>query len=913
MDDEVGERIRSSSGLQILEWLSPLDQKQRRAFARSVSGLFQQWQETRFERMAGKARPVFQDEDALKVAVLATATASELRRFGHAVLPRSIALLDVMRVLSPDWLDQWVEEFIEKHPSITFRLAPLWRAGLCRRPAGDARILGYYDHYSGLKLADHPEFNEDIWRFFSVEGGGELSLATHDKYRRNETWSDRLLVLAKDGTLDRQRLLDASLDALEMDFSQFRAGWYSRFHEALMPTLDEQSVRAERYLQLLSTSIPPTLSLALQALKRLQAASLLDPGDLLDCLAPALVARHKSAAMDALHLLAGAGKRAPARSDGIATLAITALASEVAPVQAKALEVIAGSGAAESPAMQALLAAHRTVVAPSVRARLAQLLAEPERPLPKVPALPVAPVPWAFAPVSPCVTPDDALMAYLAVLENPRDPIAVERAVDGIAQHGHMLKSASRLSPAAKRSLQILAKGTPDKLKLALAALGQAWCTDSLPTEILGTGSTGSAFSIREPSLAATFLLRCDEVITLSRSGSGLPLLSLPSDSSGEVKPAELAARLSEYGRAGMRPGEADLALALTRLSVEGRGSAAKLVDGQDGAARAFAFALGGDAVIGEGPVWAAAWLARRLVDQAGPRWPGPDPEPDAGVPARYELRVEKSGSPPYEWCRPSAKVSPPLRRPDPAYPGSLFHYRRSPFWNVASACGTSASEIAWAALVSPAQPEAFFASAIDALDASEKLADHPCIAYLTAFDRLKAEPPPMGYAVLAYYLASRDKSVCAQTIDKLSRLIERQLISASSLASAVSPFLLVGPFPTGRWTRSFADLSKAGPAQEAFVRDLITSILRFDAAEIPADIGGMIELLHELQLNCGLPVDDPTAAACLQALTYIGGKTGVFAKKLLLLQSSGARGRRGSSGGWGRSGASQSPSQLMR
>ena len=39
----------------------------------------------------------------------------------------------------------------------------------------------------------------------------------------------------------RQRLLDASLAALARDFSTYRAGWFSRFHESLAPTDDERA------------------------------------------------------------------------------------------------------------------------------------------------------------------------------------------------------------------------------------------------------------------------------------------------------------------------------------------------------------------------------------------------------------------------------------------------------------------------------------------------------------------------------------------------------------------------------------------------------------------------------------------------------------------------------------------------
>ena len=87
------------------------------------------------------------------------------------------------------------------------------------------------------------------------------------------------------------------------DFIQFRAGWFSRFHEALEPSYNERKEREETYLKLLGSSIPPTVSFALKALKQIQ-AKLPIKGEYLDrYLAPALAARSKSSAMTALALV----------------------------------------------------------------------------------------------------------------------------------------------------------------------------------------------------------------------------------------------------------------------------------------------------------------------------------------------------------------------------------------------------------------------------------------------------------------------------------------------------------------------------------------------------------------------------------------------------------------------------------
>lgn len=883
--------IRSAGAQEMLARLATMAEKERRSCAALVRDLFKQWYATlgmAFDKPPAGVR----DLDALRVAMLATATRAELRPYGVLAIPRSLPLVEVMRALSPSWLDGWVGDLVEDRPFSACALAPLWRSGLCRRPESDALILAYYNTFRSAELTEHPEFIEEhVWRFFEVEGGGDLSLAAHDKYcKRPENWSDALVRLAGTGELDRGRLLDASLDALERDFGQFRAGWYSRFHAALDPSLDEQSERCDRYVQLLASAVPPTVALALKALKALDKAGKLPLDDLLGAIRPALLARQKSAALAALQLLASAAKRSPERAPEIAGAALTALVSESAEVQGMALDLVDRLAAAGLPEVQAALAEHLDIVAPSVRARLATMLARPTCAIASEPAeerrREVAAI---FVPVVPVASADEALGAYLQVLEDPRDPLAVERAMDGLSRFGAALAAgASQLSPLSKRAGQIFGTAGYQKIKLALAACGRGWCGEGMPGELVRDSRASHGVSgIADDSLAATFLERCDEIIARVRRGEALPLLSLPSDSSGRVRPADLVDRLDLYRASGAAPGTVDLALALTRLAREGRAAEAERVDRSDEAGEAVAFALGiGGAASGTGPLWAAAWLARS-ADVGDPEalWPTGEREPGAGATARHCLVVEKEGDESHYWCHPRVETAPGVRQPDRRIPAVLLHCRRKSGWGLsAHACGYEPADIAWSSLVMPADPEAFLANAIGALDTSQKLADHPCIAYLDAFDRLDGEPGPIGCAVLALYLASEDKSLCAHALDKVVRLAGEDRVPAERFAAAILPFMLVGTFPSMRWTRALAAVAETGPRHRKFARDVAAGLMGFDPARAPRDIGGMIELLYELQLASGTPFDDPGAIECLEGLDG-GGKAAKFSARLLALR----------------------------
>jgi tetratricopeptide (TPR) repeat protein len=314
-------------------------------------------------------------------ALLGTATLSELKSLGWRAANADTHAFEVLSARQPEWLPAWAAWILEEstyHWTVVRRFV---RAGLCPRPDSDAYILGILAHAWRSRssprelLEEDPDLLEqEVWRLFEVEGGGEDSLAARDKFGRERSWSQVLADLGNEGRLSRDRLLDASLDALERDFAQFRAGWFSRFHEALSPTLDERAARMGRYLALLGSRIPPTVSFALKALAALDKADRLPPGPVVDQIAPALRAREKGAVTQALRLLDRAVRRDPSLAARAAEVAAKALTHESPEVQGAALDFIERHARPPGPELADLLRARQEDVAPSQRPRLLALL-----------------------------------------------------------------------------------------------------------------------------------------------------------------------------------------------------------------------------------------------------------------------------------------------------------------------------------------------------------------------------------------------------------------------------------------------------------------------------------------------------------------------------------------------------------
>jgi Family of unknown function (DUF6493) len=170
------------------------------------------------------------------------------------------------------------------------------REGLIEPPEGDDYLRGLVDGVSSTRadleqldsvyrglIADPQLLEREVWQLFDVDVGSELSHANtwrqkvegepREGYTRSDNlWLYALTRLADEGRLDRQRLLDASLDALMRDFRASTVGWYVKLHEALKPTRAERVERLDGYLALVTSPAPAVVKEGLAALREIEDA-----------------------------------------------------------------------------------------------------------------------------------------------------------------------------------------------------------------------------------------------------------------------------------------------------------------------------------------------------------------------------------------------------------------------------------------------------------------------------------------------------------------------------------------------------------------------------------------------------------------------------------------------------------------
>ena len=99
-------------------------------------------------------------------------------------------------------------------------------------------------------------------------GTEETGRPAEEHTRGDNRWLHALSTARRRGRLDRQRLLDASLDALMRDFRASTVGWYAKLHEELEPTRTERVERLDRYMALVTSPAPVVARRGLAALAR---------------------------------------------------------------------------------------------------------------------------------------------------------------------------------------------------------------------------------------------------------------------------------------------------------------------------------------------------------------------------------------------------------------------------------------------------------------------------------------------------------------------------------------------------------------------------------------------------------------------------------------------------------------------
>jgi hypothetical protein len=443
---------------------------------------------------------------------------------------------------------------------------------LCHRMRGGAGLGDWFVRHPLTGLLDDPGLLEDeVWRLFTVPDAA-LMLAAGDG-----RWEDALVTLAERGRLDRDRLLDACLDAFTMDFAPGRVGWYVTFHDRMGPSLSEMAARAGQYLRLLATGAKPGLSLGQKACGRLLEAGLLAPEDLLAASGPALLFPLKSVAAAQLKLIAKVAAAQTPLTDRALASAAVAFGHERLDIQEAALKLIARWGLPEDEPERGTITELAASLAPAL-AREAAALGLPDRSGPVHVEVP-APGPAGDELLPPPLDdPDELVQLLTQLMEDASDALALERAVAGavrlcVLPVGERARLAGPLLKRAERRLREDYDGpfSGHEITADVAALTLAWATGQVPDTGAAVRPYGSEDretvlrSGRAKIMAGVLTARIWEACTLVAEGSPARLLAEPESGSGAIGPDRLLGRLRSW--VGRDLPRYDLETALLRLA----------------------------------------------------------------------------------------------------------------------------------------------------------------------------------------------------------------------------------------------------------------------------------------------------------------------------------------------------------
>jgi hypothetical protein len=844
---ELETAIEAGDVERTLAALETMPEVERRAAAPVLAGL---------HAKVHREEPFSARHTAATLALFGTGTLAQAMKCGYDGDP---AIARVLLARRPAWLQEWCDAVADRRWPLVRRLA---RAGAVERRSSERYTIGLISQSTLVHpvalFEEQPELLEtELWDLFVYEGNGENSLSSADKYAKGgRGWSGALSILEARGTVSRARLLDASLDALERDFPQFRAGWFSRFHESLAPTLNERAARAERYVRLLNSRVPPTVTFALGMLASLEAAGRPLPVATLRALTTAYSAKAKSTALDALKLGAVLLEREPepARRASAAAFAV-ALEHPEREVQSAALDVLERHAERADPALRDRLASVANLVVPSLRERFRAAFASPDAaPVPALPREEVAAAPFERARIAPIVDVDELVEAYAAVLESEAAPEDLERVLDGVSRLcAERPADFERVTgPLRKRAERILDPKQDFKfapLRRVFAALACAWLS----------GEYAPPTRLPDDPVPAFLFRRVDEAGARIARGRAAPLLAAPTHRGCTIEPLRLVERFA----ASDGSERYDAIAALLRLSYGGRADArpvARGLAGEAGAALRYALGDGGCAAGSDTALWIAASRARvpraydPLIDAAFPGF-GPDAAQPAVPDMTWDVRESTVTDPrtgrarTYRFCSTRFSLTPPLPAGVPADLPTVNRWRAAAR---GSAYEASPELLRWCGSIRPLERDAWFAEGC--VRVGGNLDWHSAQwANRTYFEPLLESDVPVGTAgalLLSLGLLAKDATEGVLAVDGLGVALADGRLDASALEKIVANVVAWRANTiTKRAAPRLALLARTSSRHAQLVRAALRNALPADGAGA-SELRPLRELLRELSVE---------------------------------------------------------------
>jgi hypothetical protein len=848
--------------------------------------------------------------------VYGTASLGELRKIGRLLAAPPRDVVPVLRIRPSSHLESLAPWLLE-HYGRWDAIRALVRERLIATPTSPWYTLAMIARHATVPaqlLRDDPELLQDeVWRLFEVEGSGELSLAAHDKYLPDDrSWQAALVEVAGRDRAQRDRLLDASLSALARDMAAFRAGWFSRFHEALAPTIDEREARADRYARLLRSPVRATVSFAVAALDVLARASRMPQEGVVERLGAALSGEAAGTAKTALRILERVATSDPARGPAVARTVAADLEHALPEVQAAALRLVERLGEPGDPDLAAALGSQSSLIhasqreayervlvrargatspPASSRTRVAVATGTHEPPAERAADPPAGARHRPVDPLDPmralaAIRDLDELVEVLTVaLETGGPPDDIERALDGISRLGRAgVGFERRTAPLEKRARTVAARRWESiDPRIGLARLVLCW-------------ARGDARETRAPEGAAAFLsARVDAVGKRAAAGVTTPLLAAPTHAGGWIDPAALADRLASWP-AGPGPDTVDAVGALLRLAPTGRERALAGMGGRGGEiADAMRHALGGSVAIGPtGALWVAAARARAPdADDAAVEARHRELGPDAGRAARIEVVTGRFRHDRDRIMYPlglGIELDPPMpKAPRTDLPTVLLLADAG--WQ-AFEPGRSVEQLRWEATIWPAWRESWCAIGTITIGRNVDWWSAQWVnrAFLEPLIDPWAWIGPMAATLLGVALGAKDPAERGLAADVVIAAVEEGRIDVPVLAGGLTRAGELRVARPRRWATALADVAAVSPTHARIVQEsaarAIGSLVRTPGGEIVPLLRLVLELVHQTGEALS-----PDAAAGIATVT--GGGIGGRLARSILEGSATARGGR--------------------
>jgi Family of unknown function (DUF6493) len=905
---------------------------------------------------------------AARGAVLATSSFSQWKGVKSHGLPSNELAFRILSDRKPEWLDELIEFVCDEEDQLNDRwplIRRLVREGYCGAPRRSRYIDRMMNSLQseawaskvGLKdvlLGDPGLLEHEIWRIFETEPGRravQLFTAGMRGVPEESAWEVALPQLASDGNISRDRLLDATLDGLSRDLHDMRARWFAVLHDRLKPTLEERAARGARYLDFLGSRNPSTIVFALMVLKDLLKSDRLDPGSVVDRLAPALHSRLKGTVKQALALLELAVRRT---GDSVmknrAVIAATGgLVHEAADVQAAILDFIERHGDSHDRPLADLVAARRESIAVSLRGRLAAWLELREEPTeglaeddlddlvsracaldPRLAAL--AGVPEALAEVRgersnlpalrfdgteiPRLDPArllepindlDTLIEQCSRLIEDLMPVEdVDRCVDAISRLCDQRPAdfEKRTAPLAARVKQRL------DAPLGMSTFLLNFFGEVIKSWLTRRAADPHAFPFDKFRMLDIFI--SNWVFGIARRvgrAQAAPLLAAPTHVGGWIDPRVLVERFRRRCKLAIADEPADLVLAILRLAPDHRSAAladARELRGEQGAAIRHALGAQGETIGPSAALWVAAARARSpWADDPAVEARHPLLGPDAGRAASYHIDGREMIRREIDAVRLPIDREPAVPEAEPGMadlPTVSFHCAR---W----LSGSSWPSPAW---IWPSALESFFAAGAQQLiEAGERSSDWQgsrgfllplldpdvpirAMARLLLAIGLNAKLPEIaGLATDALIGAIDDGRLDAENLGQSLRIawqfrVETAGYNFYTHVSSNTPVSAAIVIPL-RWAKTLGDVARSSVLHASVIARAVELFVvdETSGSRTTVSLLPLLELLREASVESGRAVS-AAARAYLGGLGT-GGKTGRVVSELLALREVGS------------------------